>query len=290
MAQPTSSIRSRCLTVFCFSLGLGLSLGLYLGGFTGSVQAQPWGQMLVQGIQILQTANLSESQEVALGRRLDQQVTSQMRLSTDVGLVGWIDQIGQRLARVSERPSLPYTFRVVEDRDINAFATVGGFVYMTSAAVRVADSEDQIAAVLAHEIAHITERHALEQLQRNLQARAGAQLLGLESSNLATVAFELGINRPHSREDEFIADAKGLQILSRAGYGLNGMPQFLAKLNTGGATPVLFSTHPHIPDRIARLNQLIAQQTPTAPAYPLPQSAPRTDVQVMPLLPGVGSP
>lgn len=279
--------RSSWLTLLCFGLGLGLGIWLHLG-WTPPATAQRWSQMVMQGLQLMQMATLSEPEEIALGRQIDQQITAQMGFSTDPYLVNRITQIGQRLVPVSDRPTLPYTFRVVPDPNINAFATLGGFVYITTAALQAAEGEDQIAAVLAHEIVHITERHALEQLQRSLQARAGAQLLGLESSDLAALAFELGIDRPHSREDEFVADAKGAELLRRAGYAPSAMAQFLAKLNQGNAPPALFSTHPHPADRIARLNALIPPSTAPTPSLLSPST--RTDIQIMPLLPGVGAP
>ncbi len=271
------------------SLGLGLWLGISLHlGLTPPAAAQRWGQMVLQGLQIMQMSNLSPTQEVQLGRQIDQQILDQFQLSSDANQIARINQIGQGLAQVSDRPNLPYTFRVVQDPSINAFATLGGFVYITTTALRAADSADQVAAVLAHEIAHITEQHALEQMQRGLRAQAGAQLLGLESSDLAALVFELGVNRPHSREDEYIADAKGVQLLLRSGYDPTAMAQFLTKLNQGSFVPELFSTHPHIPDRIARLNQLVPSSGASNPD-PRPSSA-RTGVQVMPLLPGIGSP
>lgn len=282
--------RSRWLPLLFWGLGLGLGICLHWG-WTPPATAQRWSQLVLQGLQLMQMSNLSEPQEIALGGQIDQQIAAQMPFSRDPYLVNRVTQIGQRLAPLSDRPTLPYSFRVVQDRDINAFATLGGFVYITTAALQAADTEAQIAAVLAHEIVHITERHALEQLQRGLQAQAGAQLLGLESSDLAALAFELGINRPHSREDEFIADTKGAELLRRAGYPPRAMAQFLAKLNQGSAPPALFSTHPHPADRIARLNQLTAPaSSPSTAQIPGITPSARTDVQIMPLLPGVGSP
>ena len=278
--------RRRWIVWISLSLGLWLGISVHLG-LTQPAAAQRWSQIVQQGLQIMQMSNLSPTQEVQLGRQIDQQILDQFRLSTDVNQIARVNQIGQKLAQTSDRPNLPYTFRVVQDQSINAFATLGGFVYITTSALQAADSTDQVAAVLAHEIAHITEQHALEQMQRGLQAQAGAQLLGLESSNLAAIAFELGVSRPHSREDEFIADAKGVQLLLRSGYDPTAMAQFLTKLNQGRAVPELFSTHPHIPDRIARLNQLV----PPGSTNPYSrQSSARTGVQVMPLLPGIGSP
>ncbi len=238
----------------------GLSLVLVLAlPVPVAAQSMDWGRLLLQGIQVLQVSNLSDSQEIALGQQInrDLQQRGRIRLSQDPQLTSWINGIGQRLAQVSERPHIPYVFQVVEDPAINAFATMGGYVYITTGAIAAAQTEDQVAGVLAHEIAHITSRHGVKQLQQTATARAGAQALGLDNSALAAIAFEVGISRPRSREDEFEADAKGVWTLYRAGYDSYGLPQMLANLLGRSRTPEFLSTHPATPERIARLNQII---------------------------------
>lgn len=238
----------------------GVSLVLVLAlSVPVAAQSMDWGRLLLQGIQVLQVSNLSDSQEIALGQQINQnlQQRGQIRLGQDPQLIGWINGIGQRLAQVSERPNIPYVFQVVEDPAINAFATVGGYVYITTGAILAAQTEDQVAGVLAHEIAHITSRHGVKQLQQTATARAGAQALGLDNSALAAIAFEVGISRPRSREDEFEADSKGVWTLYRAGYDPYGLPQMLANLLGRSRTPEFLSTHPATPERIARLNQIV---------------------------------
>ncbi len=267
-----------------------------------SAHAQDLGRLLLQGIQLMQVSQLNDAQEVSLGRQIDQQLKNrgEIRLSWDPYWVSRVNSIGQRVAAHSERPHLPYTFQVVEDPAINAFATMGGFVYITTGALKAADNDDQIAAVLAHEVAHISERHGLQQLQQAATARFGAQLLGVNDNNLAALALEVGVRRPQSRENEFIADEKGLWAAYRAGFDPQGMPQFLAKLQSRGSLPDFLRTHPPVPERIARLNQLIAQHgmaSPAAQTAPiqgsggsiLPPGSPgqtqRTEIEILPVLP-----
>ncbi|MCJ2543420.1 M48 family metallopeptidase [Thermostichus vulcanus] len=278
---------------------------LVMGSLIGApAQAQDWGRLLLQGVQLMQVSQLSEAQEVSLGRQIDQHLKSrgEIRLSRDPYWVSRVNRIGQRVAASSERPHLPYTFQVVEDPAINAFATMGGFVYITTGALQAADNDDQIAAVLAHEVAHISERHGLQQLQQAATARFGAQLLGVNDNNLAALALEVGIRRPQSRENEFVADEKGLWAAYRAGFDPQGMPQFLAKLQSRGSLPDFLRTHPPVPERIARLNQLIAQHgmvSPAAQTAPLPpqgsggsilpvgqpSQSQRTEIEILPVLP-----
>lgn len=283
---------------------VGVALPVFVLGMGAPAQAQDWGRLLLQGVQLIQVSQLSEAQEVSLGRQIDQQLKSrgEIRLSLDPYWVSWVNSIGQRVASSSERPHLPYTFQVVEDPAINAFATMGGFVYITTGALQAADNDDQIAAILAHEVAHISERHGLQQLQQAAIARLGAQLLGVDNNTLAALALEVGVQRPQSRENEFVADEKGLWAAYRAGFDPQGMPQFLAKLQSRGILPDFLRTHPPVSERIARLNQLIAQHgmaspvTQMAPIPPqgwggslLPAGQPnqsqRTEIEILPVLP-----
>jgi predicted Zn-dependent protease len=271
-------------------MGMGLPASVALPALAVDLS-----QVLLKGVQILQISNLSESQEVALGRQIDQQLqqSGNLRFSRDPAVIGWVNQIGQRLVPLSDRPQLPFTFQVVEDEDINAFATMGGFVYITTGAIQAAEQEAQIAAVLAHEISHITEKHGLRQLQQAATTQAGAQILGLNQSDIAAVALELVVRRPQSRENEFAADEKGLWILYRAGYDPRALPTFLTKLLNRGHSPEILSTHPATPERIARLNQMIASnQLDRNPVNNAPIYQPHTQVEIMPmpLLPGLNPP
>lgn len=239
-----------------------LSLVLLTTGMSMPAQAQSidLGRLIFQGIQVLQVSTLSDAQEVALGQQINQNLTQSgdLIINRDPQLNNWITGMGQRLARLSDRPSLPYVFQVVEDPAINAFATMGGYVYITTGTIAAAQTEDQVAGVLAHEIAHITSRHGVKQLQQATTAQVGAQALGLDNSALAAIAFEVGVMRPRSREDEFEADVQGVWMLHRAGYDPYALPQMLTNLLGRPRSPELFSTHPAPQERIARLNQLIS--------------------------------
>ncbi|MGQ9836721.1 MAG: M48 family metallopeptidase [Cyanobacteriota bacterium] len=268
-------------------------------------QAQDWSRLLLQGVQLLQVSQLNDVQEVSLGRQIDQQLKSrgEIRLSSDPYWVSRVNSIGQRVAASSERPHLPYNFQVVEDPAINAFATIGGFVYITTGALQAADNDNQIAAVLAHEVAHISERHGLQQLQQAAAAQFGTQLLGVNDNNLAALALEVGVRRPQSRENELVADEKGLWAAYRAGFDPQGMPQFLVKLQSYRTLPHFLRTHPPVPERIARLNQLIAQHGMTSTATQVdpmlpqggsggsilpagqPNQTQRTEIEILPVLP-----
>ncbi|WP_017323973.1 M48 family metallopeptidase [Synechococcus sp. PCC 7336] len=223
-----------------------------------------FGRLLFNGLRAIQLSNISERQEIELGRDINNQLvrSGEFQIETNPQLVNRVNRIGRRLVPHTDRPDLPFTIQVVRDNSINAFATTGGFVYITTGTLRAADNEAQIASVLAHEMAHITERHVVEQMRRSTLAQAGAQALGVDNSALAALGVELGIRRPRSRAAEYEADAEGLDILAQAGYDPNAMPQFLSKLLGASSPPAFVSTHPHTEDRIERLNAMIAQRFP----------------------------
>ncbi len=232
---------------------LGITLGQPL-----LARSLPWGDLIFRGIQIIQISNVSDQQEVQLGRQInDELVRSQIRLYRDPRVQQYVDEIGQRLAAHSTRPNIPYTFQVVNDSSVNAFATMGGFVYVNTGLIKLADNEAQLASVMAHEIGHIANRHALKQMKEIAIAQGITTLAGLDRNTLVNLGVELALRRPNSRNDEFEADQLGLRTLAKAGYAESAMVAFMKKLLKQPSVPTFLSTHPATADRIARLNQAI---------------------------------
>lgn len=223
--------------------------------------AAPWLELLIRGAQVYQLYNVSDKEEVQLGKRINQQLLDkQFQLYRNARVNSYVDRIGQRLAENSTRPDIPYTFQVVKDDSINAFATAGGYVYVTTGLLKAADNEAQLAAVLAHEIGHIAERHLIEQMRETAIARGLTSAAGIDDSTAVQLGVELALSRPNSREDEFQADARGVQTLGKAGYAQVAMINFLEKLRNQRSVPTFLSTHPATGDRIARLKEIIDSQ------------------------------
>lgn len=241
---------------------LSLTMTLSVCGSTLPSQALPWGDLILQGVQVIQLSNVDDKQEVQIGKQINQQlVSSQIRLYRNPEVNRYVNQIGQRLAAASERPNIPYTFQVVDDDSINAFATMGGFVYVNKGLLKAADNEAQLASVLAHEIGHITSRHSLAQMRQRAIAGGVASVAGLDRNVAAQIGVDLAIQRPTSRKDEFQADQKGLKTLGRAGYAQSAMIAFMEKLlKQGGSIPTFLSDHPATRDRIAALKRAIDPQ------------------------------
>ena len=214
--------------------------------------------LIFNGIQYIQLSNLSNNQEVDLGRQTDRALQRQgVRIYDDnANVVNYVNEIGQRLAAVSERNDIPYTFQVVEDDSVNAFATSGGFVYIHTGLIREADTEAELAGVVAHEIGHIVGRHSVNRMREIALANGIVGALGVSEDDLVNIGVQLALFLPNSRGAEYEADELGYDNLGRAGYDQRGFITFMQKLNSGGSPPEFFSTHPDPGNRVNRLQEM----------------------------------
>jgi beta-barrel assembly-enhancing protease len=242
-----------------FFLSIAIASGIVVftptPGYSGSLF-----DIFIRGAQIIELSSISDEQEVELGKQINQELVSQrkVRILKNSSLNGYLNQIGRRLARSSTRPNIPYTFQVVNDKSINAFATMGGYVYINSGLMALADNEAELASVVAHEIGHIAERHALDQMKDAAISQGLLSVAGLESDELVNIGVQLAFSLPNSREDEYEADQQGLKTLSKAGYAQSAMVSFMKKLLAqGGSAPTFLSTHPNTKDRIVALQEAI---------------------------------
>jgi predicted Zn-dependent protease len=259
MLNPFSYLSRRYRRRLLYPLvSIVLALSLIVGTPQVS-QALPWLNLIFQGIQVIQLSNISDRQEVQIAGQINQQLVSdQVQLYRNPQITRYVDEIGQRLAQGSKRPDIPYTFQVVKDKNINAFATMGGFVYLNTGLIAAADNEAQLASVIGHEIGHIVKRHSIQQMRQTAIARGLATAAGLDRNTLVNIGVELALQRPNSRKDEFEADQEGLYNLEQAGYAPSAMVAFMGKLlKARGSVPTFLSTHPAASDRIAALEQAI---------------------------------
>lgn len=168
---------------------------------------------------------MSESQEIAIGRRDDEQVKKQYHVYGSKALQNYVDSVGQRIARHSHRPNLQYHFTVLDTPDINAFALPGGYVYITRGILAYLNSEAELAAVLGHEIGHVTARHGVRQQSAAQAANIGLTIASLfvpeintmGGNNLANMVGGALLSG-YGREHELEADRLGAEYLSRTDY------------------------------------------------------------------------
>ena len=214
-----------------------------------------------------QIALMSEGQEIQLGRSTAGQVSRSMSRYPDEELNAYVAALGAQLAAVSERPALPWTFSVVDDDAINAFALPGGFIYVTRGIMAYFNSEAELAAVLGHEIGHVTARHSVERYSRQQLAQLGLGIGGALFEPIRGMQGALGsglglLFLKYGRDDERQADALGLRYMMREGYAPDAALATFEMLRRQGesassAAPGWLSTHPTPQDRIVRLRQQI---------------------------------
>ncbi len=213
------------------------------------------------------STEIDEAREIEIGRQLAAVLLGSKPLLSDVATQRYVNQLGRWISLQSIRPNLPWSFAVIDDAGYNAFATPGGYIFITRGLLeRVAD-EAELAGILAHEVAHVTQRHHLRAIRKNAQSGLLVQLVGSQLRQDVGGAFSgqllaLGRNlygRGLDRQDEFEADRLGVELASRAGFDPYGLVAALQHLRT--ATPedpvfaLTFSTHPPADARLDLLAQ-----------------------------------
>lgn len=231
-------------------------------GSVSPAQAWSWRNILRGGVQVMQgiqLTSMSDSQEMEIGADINQNLmkTEFSRFNNNQ-VQSYVNAVGQRLVPHNNRPGLTYIFQVVDSDEINAFATMGGYVYVTKGLLALADNEAELAGVIGHEIGHIEGKHLLQQIRSTSIQRGVLTAAGLDRSTIAQLGVELALRRPHSRQDEHDADQRGLRIMGSANYGQIAMATFMQKLaNMGGSSPAFLSTHPSSSSRVVDIERSI---------------------------------
>lgn len=212
----------------------------------------------------------SDKDEAGLGARTREEVIRQYGLYKAPAMTAYVDGVGQRLAAVCDRRELKYTFEILDTDMVNAFAAPGGFIFVTRGILKEFRDEAELAAVLGHEIAHVTARHGMKAMEKQYgyQAMLGvASLLsGRDLSALSQYTDFLAalMLKGYGRENEFQADELGLKYAIAAGYDPRGMTDFFVRLQAleggrkMGGVEKLFASHPPTGDRVAHVNGRIA--------------------------------
>lgn len=214
---------------------------------------------------------VSTQQEVQLGTQYAQQINAQLPIMNDAGVTSYINSLGGSIARVADTRGLRWRFYVVDSREVNAFAVPGGYVYVNRGLIERARTMNQLAGTLAHEIAHVTQRHSVEQMAQAQRADAGLTLACILTSvcqsSAASAAIQVGgsaLFAKFSRDDEAEADKYGVQYLVKTGIDPRGLvDMFRTLLNERRSRPSAvqgwFRTHPLEEDRIAETQAQIAR-------------------------------
>ena len=216
----------------------------------------------------------STDKEVEIGRKVARKVEEELTVAADEPMQARVRAIGQRIAAVCDRKEFVYTFTVIEDEEANAFSLPGGYVFVNDGLIKKTAGDDELAAVIAHEVGHVTARHAVKRYEGSLGAqlaqlgafaamrgRSGAAARGL---SLALQTAQLA----YARQDELEADRLGVKYMKAAGFDPHGMLTFLQKLHDidqdhtrylprGVVRPSYAMTHPYAPERILAVKEAL---------------------------------
>jgi predicted Zn-dependent protease len=220
-----------------------------------------------------QLALLSEAQEIQIGRETHPEVLATYGAYDDPDLQRYVEEIGAKMAAISERPQLDWTFTVLDDPVINAMALPGGYVYVNRGILAYFNSEAEMASVLGHEIGHVTARHSVEQISRAQLAQIGIGVAAVASEDFRRYAGLAGVGvqllfLKFGRDDERQSDHLGLRYMVRAGYDPREMPGVFAMLGRAHgsegmrAMPQWLATHPDPGNRVADLSARIQALPP----------------------------
>ena len=221
----------------------------------------------------------SIEREIALGKSLAQEVERSSKMIDDPVVTEYVNRVGQNLVRNSDA-QVPFTIKVIDSDEVNAFALPGGFFYVNSGLILRAQEEDELAGVMAHEISHVTLRHGTKQATKAEMIQLGAMAAMIfvpygwagygiyEGMNLAIPLTFLKFSRDAEREADFF----GIQYMYKAGYDPNAYVTFFERIQADekrrpGSIPKFFSTHPPTPERIELAQKEIARILPDKDEY-----------------------
>ena len=238
-------------------ISLGSSV---ISSATSFVDMDPYSQFRDQTYS--NTGLINERDEIKLGNELHKEAAKKFKITSEGQ--ARVNRIGERVARASLRPNLQYQFHVIRDKELNAFATPGGHIYVTTALVNLANDQE-LSSVLAHEVGHVVARHSLKTLQQTQMLGGLADLIGSvtgvageAAGQLGTMAAQIvggGFLSIHNREEEREADFLGVHTMAKAGFDPNGMVTMFQRIQRVGESNsdllgAIFSDHPDVDERI----------------------------------------
>lgn len=217
----------------------------------------------IQGVNLI-----SVEEEKELGTKFTAEIEKQRQIVTDPEVNGYVDRVGKCLLAGARDVPFPFTFKVIRDDSVNAFAVPGGHIYVHSGLIKAAANEDELAGVMAHEINHGVARHGTRQMTQQYGYSLVLQLLLGQSpgqlSQLAASLFGQAGTMAYSRGMENQADYLGVETMARAGYDPKGMLTFFTKLDSmqtqqPSQLAQFFSSHPLTAERVERVKTAISQ-------------------------------
>jgi predicted Zn-dependent protease len=213
--------------------------------------------------------NVTDAEERQIGEDVSAKIRARFGVVQDKAIHEYVTKIGLLLAQQSERPTLDWTFVVLDTDGVNAFASPGGIVHITRGALALAQNEAEVAGVLAHEIGHVAHKHTVNAIRKNKAVQLGTQETvgnrGLFLDQLANKAYEIILENSFDRGDELDADKVSVQLTAKVGYAPDSLAGFLQRLDDRNKDMPqrngLFASHPETKERIEKIRQAAAKAT-----------------------------
>lgn len=210
--------------------------------------------------------------EIQFGRELAARILARYKMSSDEAMIRYINLVGKNIATHSDRPELNFHFTIIVSDEINAYAAPGGYIFVTTAAIKEMRDEAELAAVLAHEISHVTEKHIVKAIGikgADSSALSGISKLLGASNDPSRVAFSQAMDKALNylfenglqAEDEYQADSTGTLLLAQTGYDPTALQRYLVRVKKQRKQlAVVNKTHPPFDSRLVRIDQLLAME------------------------------
>jgi predicted Zn-dependent protease len=220
--------------------------------------ALDWGNVLEGAKAAAEGLTITDADELAMGQAISAEVLADTPALGHAGVQAYVTQVGKRLA-AQAKSRYAFTFTVIDSDEVNAFAAPGGFVFVTTGALRSMKSEAELAGVLGHEIAHVVQRHGVEGIKKAMLAQGLATAAVGDQSKLVRMGTEIGMNlilKGFDRAAESESDDLGSKYAAGAGYDPKGIEDFLTTLAASGEGPIWLmpvASHPRSDDRVKAL-------------------------------------
>ena len=225
------------------------------------------GGALKKGLETKQSVdqlNISDEDERKIGEVVSLKIRQRFGVVQDANVHKYVALVGTTIAKTSDRPNLDWTFVVLDTDGVNAFASPGGLVHITRGALGLVHNEAELAGVLAHEIGHVTRKHAINAIRKNKAVQLGSkEALGDKGQlldQLANRAYEIVLENSFNRDDEMDADKVSVELTQKVGYAPGSLGDFLTRLDDRNKdTPTkngLFASHPDTKERISKVKQM----------------------------------
>jgi predicted Zn-dependent protease len=276
-------------TAVCFALAIALAAPAYAQfGAIGRIKSA------ADKVQKIADMNISDKDEQLIGAAVSRNVIAELGVFTDPAVTKYVTLVGTVLAQASTRPNLEWRFIVLDTDGVNAYAAPGGYIHITRGALALVKSEAELAGVLAHEVAHVTEKHSIRAIQRSKGLSIASDefssqggLLTSAVSKLAEKGTEILLFNEFDRGQEMESDEVGLQLANKVGYSPAGLTTFLNHLAERNKDRKekngLFATHPQLKERIEENGKTAREKKLTAAAMVEARYASSVKVEAAPM-------